>query len=112
MLHLQYFGGEMCVVLEQSNWQFYNETMCSFQVAVQVFLARKNTVGLCPLRLKFLSCFFLNKGFNPRFLTDKVLLVATEGFIIHLGKTTFTGLTILAPEVLARLIHRVDDGVK
>lgn len=80
-------------------------------MAVQVFLARKNAVGLSPLRLKFLSCF-LNKGFNPRFLTDKVLLVATEGFIIHLGKTTFTGLTILAPEVLARLIHRVNDGVK
>ena len=56
--------------------------------------------------------FCQNKGFNPRFVTDKVLLVATEGFIIHLCKTTFTGLTILAPEVLARLIHRVNDGVK
>ena len=56
--------------------------------------------------------FCQNKGFNPRFLTDKVLLVATAGFIIHLGKTTFTGLTILAPEVFARLIHRVDDGVE
>ena len=56
--------------------------------------------------------FCQNKGFNPRFLTDKVLLVATEGFIVHLGKTTFTGLTILASEVLTRLIHRVYDGVK
>lgn len=106
------FTGKALIGLEQINRQFYNETRCGFQVAVQVFFARKNAVGLSPLRLKFMSCFFLNKGFNPRFLTDKVLLVATEGFIIHLGKTTFTGLTILAPEVLARLIHRVDDGVK
>ena len=56
--------------------------------------------------------FCQNKEFNTWFLTDKVLLVATEGLIIHLGKTTFTGLTILAPEVLARLIHCVNDGVK
>ena len=56
--------------------------------------------------------FCQNKEFNTRFLTDKVLLVATKGFVIHLGKTAFTGLTILAPKVLASLIHRVDDGVK
>lgn len=61
---------------------------------------------------EILVVFCQNKGFNTRFLTDKVLLVATEGFVIHLGKTTFTGLTILASEVLARLIHCVDDGVK
>ena len=65
-----------------------------------------------PTAFEIIVVFCQNKGFNPRFLKDKVLLVATAGFIIHLGKTTFTGLTILAPEVLARLIHRVDDGVK
>ena len=73
---------------------------------------KKKRSGFNSTAFEILVVFYQNKGFNPRFLTDKVLLVATEGFIIHLGKTTFTGLTILAPEVLARLIHRVDDGVK
>ena len=73
---------------------------------------KKKHSGFKSTVFEILDVFCQNKGFNPRFLTDKVLLVATEGFIIHLGKTTFTGLTILAPEVLARLIHRVDDGVK
>ena len=68
--------------------------------------------GLKSTAFEILVVFCQNKGFNPQFLTDKVLLVATKRFIVHFGKTTFTGLTILAPEVLARLIHRVDDGVK
>ena len=73
---------------------------------------KKKRSGLKSTAFEILVVFCQNKRFNSQFLTDKVLLVATEGFIIHLGKTTFTGLTILAPEVLARLIHRVDDGVK
>lgn len=76
------------------------------------FLGKKKRSGFKSTAFEIFVVFCQNKGFNTRFLTDKVLLVATEGFIIHLGKTTFTGLTILAPEVLARLIHRVDDGVK
>ena len=73
---------------------------------------KKKRSGFNSTAFEILVVFYQNKGFNPRFLTDKVLLVATEGFVIHLGKTTFTGLTILASEVLARLIHCVDDGVK
>ena len=73
---------------------------------------KKKHSGFKSTAFNIFAIFCQNMEFNPRFLTDKVLLVATEGFIIHLGKTTFTGLTILAPEVLARLIHRVDDGVK
>ena len=80
-------------------------------VRIGVF-GKKKRSGFKSTAFEIVVVFCQNKGFNPRFLTDKVLLVATEGFIIHLGKTTFTGLTILAPEVLARLIHRVDDGVK
>ena len=73
---------------------------------------KKKRSGFKSTAFEIFAIFCQNKGFNTRFLTDKVLLIATEGFIVHLGKTTFTGLTILAPEVLARLIHRVDDGVK
>ena len=75
-------------------------------------LGKKKHSGFKYTAFEILVVFCQNKEFNTRFLTDKVLLVATEGFVIHLGKTTFTGLTILASEVLARLIHRVDDGVK
>ena len=101
----------MCVVLEQSNRSFTMK-----QGAVSRWLSRcfwqEKRSGFKSTAFEILVVFCQNKGFNPRFLTDKMLLVATEGFIIHLGKTTFTGLTILAPEVLARLIHCVNDGVK
>ena len=76
-----------------------------------VFCKKKRS-GLKSTAFEIFAIFCQNMEFNTRFLTDKVLLVATEGFIIHLGKTSFTGLTILAPEVLARLIHSVNDGVK
>lgn len=75
-------------------------------------LGNKKHSGFKSTVFNIFVVFCQNKEFNPQFLTDKVLLVATEGFVIHLGKTTFTGLTILASKVLARLIHRVDDGVK
>ncbi len=73
---------------------------------------KKKRSGLKPTAFNIFAIFCQNMEFNPRFLTDKVLLVATKRFIVHLGKTTFTGLTILAPEVLARLIHCINNRVK
>ena len=73
---------------------------------------KKKRSGFKSTAFNIFVVFCQNKEFNTRILTYKVLLVTTEGFVIHLGKTTFTGLTILASKVLARLIHRVDDGVK
>lgn len=101
----------MCVVLEQINWLMCHEMILIFRGLSRCFWQEKRS-GLKPTAFNIFAIFCQNMEFNPRFLTDKVLLVATKRFIVHLGKTTFTGLTILASKVLARLIHRVDDGVK
>ena len=74
-----------------------------------VFCKKKRS-GFKSTAFEILVVFCQNKGFTPRFLTDKVLLVATEGFIIHLGEPIVTAPTCgacgIVPAVLQYLLDR------